>query len=138
MNAIGRPSWTLSMSSQSEAADNRYDQLWNQLVDDGAVKLWASKSFRDGDLEYKQNKVKDLVEKATKATKTYMGSVAAKSGDRALLKMLQISNTSRVTVQRILDDLGITRGIDELSESELDTVATAIKYREEVVNAKNE
>lgn len=138
MNAIGRPSWKLSMSSQSEAADNRYNQLYNQLVDDGAAKLWASKSFREGDLEYKQNKVKDLVEKATKATKTYMGSVAAKSGDRALLKMLQISNTSRVTIQRILDDLGITRGIDELSESELDTVANAIKYREEVVNAKNE
>lgn len=138
MNAIGRPSWKASMSSQSEVADNRYNQLYNQLIDAGAEKLWASKSFREGDLEYKQLKVKDLFEKAAKATKVYMGSVAAKSGDRALLKMLQISNTSKVTVQRILDDLGITRGIDELSESELDAVANAIKYREEVVNAKNE
>ena len=138
MNAIGRPTWVASMSSQSEAADNRYNQLYNQLVESGAAKLFASKSFKEGNLEYKQAKVGDLLLKATKATKTYMGSVAAKTGDRALLKMIQISNTSRVTVQRVLDDLEITRGLDELSEAELDTVANVIKYRSEILELRNE
>lgn len=138
MNSIGRPSWKASMSSLSEAADNRFNQLYNEIIENESSKLWASKSFQEGDLEYKQMKVNDLFQKATKATKTYMGSLAAKRGDRALLKMIQISNTSKVTVKRVLDDLGITRGIDELSEEELDTVANAIKYREDVINSRYE
>jgi len=137
MNSIGRPSWKANMASESDAADNRYNQLYNQIIENGAAKLWASERFKKGDLEYKQGLVADLLKKAAKSTKTYMGSLAAKSGDRALLKMIQISNSPKVTIQRVLADLGIEKGLDELSEGELDTVANAIKYREDIVKAKN-
>jgi len=33
-------------------------------------------------------------------------------------------------------DLGFDRGIDELSEDELDTLANALKFREEVLLSK--
>jgi hypothetical protein len=138
MNSIGRPSWKANMASESEAADNRYNQLYNQIIENGAAKLFASERFKKGDLESKQLAVTDLLQKAAKATKTYMGSIAAKSGDRALLKMIQISNAPKVTIQRVLADLGISKGLDELSEEELDTVANAIKFREDIVKAKNE
>lgn len=137
MNAIGRPSWKANMASESEAADNRYNQLYNQIIENGAAKLRESERFKKGDLEYKQLAVTDLLQKAAKSTKVYMGSQAAKSGDRTLLKMIEISNATKVTVQRVLTDLGIDRGLDELSEGELDTVANAIKYREDIVKAKN-
>jgi hypothetical protein len=138
MNAIGRPSYKAGMSSESDVADNRYNQLFDQMVEEEAKVLRATKSFREGDLAYKTMRVTDILSKARKATKAYMGSIAAKSGDRVLVKMIEISNTPTKTIQSVLKDLKIDRNLDQLSEEELDTVANTIKYREEIVKQRNE
>ena len=138
MNAIGKPSWKANMSSESEAADNRYNQLYNQMIEEEAKTLWATESFKNGDLAYKTMRVNDVLAKARDATKAYMSSIAAKSGDRVLVKMIAISSTPTKTIQSVLKDLKIDRSLDQLSEEELDTVANTIKYREEIVKKRNE
>lgn len=134
MNEIGKPTFLANMSSQSEAADNRYNQIFNEIVEDQAGVLFKSKKFREGTLEYKQGEVTKMVTEARNSTLGYMGRVASNNGDRALLKMITISRYPKLTVQRTLEDLGFDRGIDKLSEEELDTLNNALKFREEFIS----
>jgi hypothetical protein len=135
MNEIGRPTYLASMASQSEAADNRYNEIFNEIVEDQAGVLFRSKRFREGTLEVKQGEVTKLLSEARKATLGYMGRVASNGGDRALMKMINISRSyPKLKVQRTLEDLGFDRGVDKLSEDELDTLENALKFREEFIN----
>lgn len=135
MNAIGKPTFLANMASQSEAADNRYNEIFNEIVEDQAGLLFKSKSFSEGNLEYKQMMVTKMITEARKATLGYMGRVASNNGDRALMKMINISRAyPKLTVQRTLEDLGFDRGIDRLSEEELDTLDNALKFREEFIS----
>ena len=135
MNEIGKPTFLANMSSQSEAADNRYNQIFNEIVEDQAGVLFKSKKFREGTLEYKQGEVTKMVTDARNSTLGYMGRVASNNGVRALMKMINISRAyPKLTVQRTLEDLGFDRGIDRLSEEELDTLDNALKFREEFIS----
>ena len=136
MNMIGRPTYLLSMASQSEAANNRYDQLFDEIVENGAGKLYNSERFKKADLETKQLLVGQLITSAGKSTKAYMARTATNSGDRVLLKMIQLSTTPKQRLMNTMADLGFDRGLDELSEDELDTLANALKFREEVLLSK--
>ena len=136
MNMIGRPTYLLSMASQSEAANNRYDQLFDEIVENGAGKLFNSERFKKADLETKQLLVGQLITSAGKSTKAYMARTATNSGDRVLLKMIQLSTTPKQRLMNTMADLGFDRGLDELSEDELDTLANALKFREEVLLSK--
>lgn len=131
MNMIGKPTWKEGMASLSEVADNRYNQVFNAIVENGSEKLFNSKKFQDGDLETRQLLINQLLEGAKKSTKAFMGRVAANNGDRALLKMIEISNYPDLQIRRTMEDLGFDRGIDELSEEELQTLENALKFREE-------
>lgn len=135
MNEIGKPTFLANMASQSEAADNRYNEIFHEIVEDQAGLLFKSKDFREGTLEYKQMMVTKMVTEARKATLGYMGRVASNNGDRALMKMINISRAyPKLKVQRTLEDLGFDRGIDQLSEDELDTLENALKFREEFIS----
>ena len=135
MNEIGKPTFLANMASQSEAADNRYNEIFHEIVEDQAGLLFKSKDFREGTLEYKQMMVTKMVTEARKATLGYMGRVASNNGDRALMKMINISRAyPKLKVQRTLEDLGFDRGIDQLSEDELDTLDNALKFREEFIS----
>lgn len=131
MNAIGKPSWSAGMASLSEVADNRYNQIFNEIIEKGSEKLFNSKKFKEGDLETRKLYVTKLLESARKSTKAYMGRVAANSNDRALLKIIEISAKGEKKVMNVLRELGFERGLDELSEEELDVVANALKFRED-------
>lgn len=133
MNMIGKPTYLANMASQSEVANNRYDELFNQIVEDGAGKLFDTESFKKGSLETKGLLVARLLESARKSTKMYMSRVASKTNDRALLKLIEISNSPKDTVENTMRDLGFDRSLDELSEEELDTLGNALKFREEIL-----
>ena len=131
MNMISKPTYLINMASMSEEADNRYNQIFNNMVEDGARKLYEKKQFRDGTLELKQTMVTNLLEGAKESTLRYMARVAANNGDDALVKMIEISGKGRLKVERVLKSLNINKELSELSYEELDTVATALDFREE-------
>lgn len=138
MNEIGKPTFLANMASQSEAADNRYNEIFHEIVEDQAGVLFNSKTFRKGSLEFKQSQVKRMLTAARKTTLDYMGRVASNSNDRALLKMINISKGNpKLQIQRVLDDLGFDRDLSKLSEEELDTLSNALKFREEFLGSSN-
>lgn len=136
MNMIGKPTWKQDMASLSDAADNRYNQLFHQIVEVGAAKLLQNPNWKKGDLEVRQDMFANLVESAQKGTKGYMGRLAANSGDRALLKMIDISSAGMLQIKRAMSDLakqdpGFEKDFGDLSEEQLDVLEGALKYREE-------
>ena len=131
MNSIGLPNWKANMASLSDVADNRFNEVFHTLIESAASKLFDRKAFKEGDLETKQLLWANALKSARDATKTYMGRVAQNDGDRALLKILEISSFPKLRVQRTLDDLGFDRNVDELDEEELILLKKALDFREE-------
>jgi hypothetical protein len=131
MNSIGRPGWMIGMASNSEVADNRYNEVFHDIIESGSGKLWNSKRFKEGDLETKQLLVRKLLESSRKSTKAYMARVASNGDDRSLLKMIEISNSSDIAISRAMEDMGIDRPLEELSEAELDSLQKVLEFREE-------
>lgn len=136
MNMISKPTWDEDIKSLSPLANNRYGQLFNQIVDIGAGKLLQDPKWKDGDLESRQILFKKLAESAMKSTKAYMSRLAANSGDRVLLKMIDLSSAGMLKIQRTMADLakkdpGFDKDFSELSEDQLDVLEGALKYREE-------
>lgn len=137
LNAVGRPNYLINMASDSPEANNRYNEVFNQIVEDRAGVLWKSKSFREGDLETKQLHISKLMTQARKDTLSYMGRVASNGTDRALMKMIEISKAyPQGKVDNALRDLGFERPLAELSEDELETLGNALKFREEFLLQK--
>lgn len=133
MNMIGRPAYLANMASMSDIADNRFNQIFNNMVEDGARTLYESEAFKKGDLETRQYMVTNLLEGAKNSTKAYMGRLAANEGDDTLLKMIEISGKPKIQVERVLKSLNIEKSLEELSDAELETVALALQFREEYV-----
>jgi hypothetical protein len=133
MNMVSRPGYKENMASMSDAADNRYNQIFNNIVEDGAGKLYANPQFKEGTLEVRQALVNNLLESAKKTTLSYMGRIAANSGDDTLLKMIEISGKDRLKVDRVIASLNMNKELKDMSDAELDTVATALRFREEFI-----
>lgn len=136
MNMIGAPTWKEGMASLSEVADNRYNKVFHEIVDGSSEKLFKSKKFQEGNLEERQMLVRGMLENARKSTLSYLGRVAANSGDASLLKMIEISKQPKLKIRRVLEDLGIDSGLDELSYEELQTIENALKFRDEYLQSK--
>jgi hypothetical protein len=133
---IGKPGYAYAASSMSDAADNRADQLFNQIVEVGASRLYDNKDFKEGNLEKRQFMVEKLVKSAKSDVKAYMGRLAANSEDGALLKMMEVSSYKKDAIVRARKDLGFEKDVDSLTERELDVLATALKFREEYIMQK--
>ena len=133
MNMIGRPAYKANMASMSDAADNRFNQLFNNIVEDKARTLYESEIFKKGDLETRQTLVQNLLDSSKTAVKNYMGRLAANEGDDTLLKMIEISGKPRIQVERVLKSLNIDKDVKDLSDAELETVSLALQFREEFI-----
>lgn len=136
MNSIGLPGFKANMASLSEPADNRFNELFNIIVEDNAGALFKSRKFQNGDLETKQLLWSKLLADGRDSVKGYMGRLSTNSGDGTLLKLLDISSFPKLRVQRTLEDLGFDRPVDELSEEELYILHNALKFREEFLMNK--
>lgn len=133
---IGKPGYTAGANSMSEAADNRFNQLFNQIVEVGASRLYDNKDFKEGNLEKRQFMVEKLVKSAKSDVRAYMGRLAANSEDGTLLKMMEVSSYKKDAIARTRKELGFEKDVDSLTERELDILATALKFREEYVMQK--
>jgi hypothetical protein len=138
MNAIGKDTWTANMSSLSDAADSRYNDIFNTMVERGALDLWNSKSFREGDLELKRNKVAALLNSAKESTLSFMESGAAKAGDTQSAQRIRISRggKSKEAIRKTMEKIGLDKEFEELSPQELDVLEATLKYTDEFLKNK--
>jgi hypothetical protein len=132
MNMIGRPTFMANMASLSEAADNRYGQLFNEIVENGSTRLWNSEGFKKAGLETQTLMVNNLLSEAKSATLTFMEKAAAKAGDDTLARMIQISKGySKDKIDRVMNELEFDKSFEELTDYELEVLDTSLKYRED-------
>ena len=136
MNSIGRPSYLASAYSDAPEANNRYNQIFNQIVEGMSQKLWENKEFRRANLEKKKRLVETRVMgPAKKATYRYMERMATDMGDMEKLLMLKLYQKGKDKLDRVLKDLGF-EDLSKLDYSQLKTVEDAMKYRDEFLGVK--
>lgn len=136
MNMVGKPNYMANLTSQSEVADNRYNEIFFDLVEEKAGFLYKRKAFREGDLETRQGLLKNLMKQAKEDTLAYIGGIGGTSEDRTLSKMIAISKYSKDKVRRTVADLGIDKDVEDMSYAELVTLENALKFREEFKGIK--
>jgi hypothetical protein len=133
LNMISRPTYLIGSYTDSAEADNRFNQIFNQIVNDMARKTLQKDSFKNGNLDQRRIIVTKVLKDAKKHTMSYMNTVASRSDDQTLLKMLEIEAKPKRNVRVIMDRLDIDKKVNELSNEELDTVLNALKFYEEMV-----
>lgn len=136
MNMIGRPTYLANMMSQAPEANNRYNEIFNQIVEGGAERLYNTEKFKKGNLEVRQYMVGNLLKDARESTKNYMARVAENDGDYDLLRMLDISKYGQLKVRRAMEDLGFDKKLEELGSEQLDALENALRFREEFLEAQ--
>jgi 3'-phosphoadenosine 5'-phosphosulfate sulfotransferase len=137
VNQLGIPAFKLNQASPAKAANNRFNQIFHEILEGKAQQLLNSKSFREGTLEFKRDKYNDIKRSARDSVKDFMTRIAMNNGDRDLLKMIELSSKDRLTLNNTMRDLGFEgRTVDELSSEELDTLDNALKFRREFIGSK--
>lgn len=133
MNAIGRPTYLLNSMSMSPEADNRYNQLFNSLIEKRAGELWGKKSFQNGNLEQRQFQIDNLIKETKEYVVGIMEMNVAKSGDRYLKRMLDLSNKGRSNVERALKEHFDGRSLSDLNYNELVALEDYLKYKKDIL-----
>lgn len=137
VNQLGIPAFKLNQASPAKAANNRFNQVFHEIVEEKSRALLGSKTFQEGSLEVKKGMYKNAMSAARDGVKTFMKRLALENNDRDLLKMIELSSKPSLTLNKTMEDLGFTgRSVDELSSEELDTLENAIKFRDEFIGVK--
>jgi hypothetical protein len=138
MNQLGIPAFKLNQPSDAKAANNRYNEVFHQILEGKSRQLLESKRFREGTLEQKKGQYQNMVKSAKDSVESYMTRLAMNNGDRDLLKMIKLSGKkSRLTLNNTMRDLGFEgKKIEELSSEELNTLENALKFRDEFIGTK--
>ena len=133
LNSISKPTYLIGSYSDAAAADNRFNQVFDSVVNKMARDLLATPSYKQDTLDQKRIKVQKVLENAKKITFSYMNTVASRSEDSDLLTMLKIESYPKRQVRTVLEELGIEEKINELGSEELSTVYDALKMYEDLL-----
>ena len=123
--------------SEAEASDNRYNQLFNTLVERDAEKLLSSETFKKSSVEAKRIFVSELIRDTAKTVKDVMKSNVVETGDRRLNLMMKIANArTEGAISKALKDLseqtfkGQDLKFDDLTEQQLEILDIYFDTRE--------
>lgn len=134
MAALGRPDWDkmISQYSNTPEADNRFNQVFHNLIERGASRLIKTDKWKKGDHETKMYLANDLITKAKGNTRKFMERVGAGIEDNELRLMIQIQEKKRSTIRDTMDSIGYEgKELSELDYKELLNLKDALDLREE-------
>lgn len=133
LNQIGKPSWLVGMRTMSAKSDNRYNQIFFEIIEDKSKALLDSQVYQRSNLE--KRKVlfaKDVLEPARDAVKEYMKSTVASFEDSSMYTRIELSKKfGEKKVRLIMEELGMDPSIDKISEDELVILQSVLEFREE-------
>jgi len=133
LNSISKPTYLVGSYSDAAAADNRFNQVFDNIVNIMARDLLATPTYKNSNLDQKRLRVQKVLEDAKKITFSYMNTVASRSEDGDLLTMLKIEAYPKRKVKVVLDELGIEGKISDLGSEELNTVYDALKIYDDLL-----
>jgi len=146
LNTVGIRDFDKIVASYSDAekADNRYNKIFNLLVEERSKALWNLKGFQGRPREEKEVLIRDLIKDVATMTKDLMKQNVVDSGDRRLAKMLSIANLagSISKIDKALKAISQSTGeggelkFDDLTEGQLDMLETYLKQRDTIIRLK--
>ena len=137
LNVMGKPHYLLSKYSPNPQADNRYNKLFNSIIEGKAKELWNSEKFRNGSMEYREHEWRKVVTYANDNVKRMMESAVQKSGDRALMTSLRLSTAyGEPKIQAALKNLKIEQDFTELTPGQLQLLEAYLRTRTQWLDQK--
>lgn len=133
-NMISKPTYLAGSYTDAPEADNRYNQLFNQVLNMKARELLKKDKFINGTLEQRRLLISEVEKSSKNAVKSFMKSLASQAGDSDLVTMIEIADSGKGKrkVQKTLERLGIDKKINELTSEELDLVKSALKFYDDI------
>jgi hypothetical protein len=108
MNVMGLPTWRLNSYSMSPEADNRYNKLFNSMVEERARELWESQKFQDRPLEVKRSMWNEVLAKTRQDVLKYMERNVRNTGDAVHKALLDLNTTyGQKKFDQAIEELGL-------------------------------
>lgn len=135
MNSIGRPIWKLNEFRGSPEANNRYNQLFNALVEEKAGEVYNHPKFKEWNLEQKQHRVDTMVKDVRKSVMRFMETNVSNSNDVELKLTFDIMSRGQKNVERAIKDLfdeeEDVNKVEDMTYEQLKLLETYLDYRDE-------
>ena len=138
LSIIGRPTYLANLRTKSAQADNRYNQLFHEVVEHMSSELLRSPKFREAKgsrkiiptLEWRTNLVNNMFRDARATTLTFMERGIYDTDDIVLSKMIDIgSKYNWAKIDRGLammqEQTGEKLQFKDLTDEQLDTLGEA-------------
>lgn len=134
MNYMGLPHWELNNRSILPEGDNRFNKLFNTIVEREAQKLWENENFQR-DSGFRETEWKRIRERAREQVRNLMQSSIQRSGDRELSFILRMSTDhGEAKVQQGLRELGMEdMELGDLNFQQLNLLDNHLKVREQII-----
>ena len=141
LSIIGRPTYLANLRTKSAKADNRYNQLFHEVVEHMSSELMRSPKFREAKgsrkiiptLEWRTNLVDNMFRDARATTLTFMERGIYETDDIILAKMIDIgSKYNWAKIDRGLammqEQTGEKVEFKDLTDEQLDTLEAYLEY----------
>ena len=141
LSIIGRPTYLANLRTKSAQADNRYNQLFHEVVEHMSSELLRSPKFREAKgsrkiiptLEWRTNLVNNMFRDARATTLTFMERGVYETDDIILAKMIDIgSKYNWAKIDRGLammqEQTGEKVEFKDLTDEQLDTLEAYLEY----------
>ena len=141
LSIIGRPTYLANLRTKSAQADNRYNQLFHEVVEHMSSELLRSPKFREAKgsrkiiptLEWRTNLVNNMFRDARATTLTFMERGIYETDDIVLSKMIDIGskyNWSKIDrgLAMMQEQTGEKLQFKDLTDEQLDTLEAYLEY----------
>jgi hypothetical protein len=134
VNRLGIPAWQLNSRSILPEGDNRFNQLFNSIIEKEAKKLWEDERFKR-DPQFRERRWADVVERARTSVRGLMESGITDSGDRNLQAILRLSTGhGERKINQALRELGFDgTDLSDLTFGQLQLLDTHLKTRDDMI-----
>lgn len=142
LNLIGRPSYFANLKTKDPRADNRYNQIFHEVVEHMSSELLRKTEFRTGDprkalprLEWRRNLVDGMFQDARSFTLAMMERGAYDINDARLAKMIDIGTKYNWTkidrgLAAIQEQSDEKLEFKDLNVKQLDSLEAYLEYLE--------
>ena len=145
LSMIGKPTYLADLRTKDPIADNRFNKIFNTMIESMSSDLLRSYYFREGDakgpnsrLKLRQKMVKDLMKDAKDITLTFMERGVDDINDITFAKIIEVgSRHSFKDIDRAIKKLSskIPEGTEfgDMSYDQLDLIQGYLKYEKDVL-----
>lgn len=135
LNVLGVEDFRLNELSGNAEGSNRYNRLFNSVIEDKATQLWESDRFRRGDLRTRQAMWEAVKKDARRQVIGLMESQVMRSEDAVLRKSMRISQAyNSRAIEAAMADIGLDDfDYTDLTSNQLDLLEAYLKHREDVL-----